>query len=297
MKCATEFARLHRFLYKVVHKIGLLRKFNHARDVELNFFTPWTISMKVGTLVHHVNIYKTFPQHFSFLPRDLVILDLRQTEIRNWNAAARERDSNFLPGSRKSRPKLGVKGPVSEKFFRLFFGSTGPWLAPREVRRRAALCVLRLKLLIVRQASNFLVVLWSLGRLRFKLCERSSQVTEQTDRLQACSSVMDRLVSQARILVRFCSACAGSTGSRRSILTVLPTTNLLAHLFFDLPAYVAYVVQIVDAQSFKNYRQGKRSAARPWTATSRRRSSCSLRSPSSWSSNKKAAKLYAAEET
>ena len=47
-----------RFLYKVVYKIGRLRKFNRAREIEFNFFTTRTIFMKLGTLVHHVHGYK-----------------------------------------------------------------------------------------------------------------------------------------------------------------------------------------------------------------------------------------------
>ena len=38
-----------RFLYKVVHKIGRLQKFNRAREIEFNFFIAWTIFMKLGT--------------------------------------------------------------------------------------------------------------------------------------------------------------------------------------------------------------------------------------------------------
>ena len=53
-----------RFLYKVVHKNGRLRKFNRARQIEFNFFIIWTIFMKLGTLVHHVHGYKTWPQIF-----------------------------------------------------------------------------------------------------------------------------------------------------------------------------------------------------------------------------------------
>ena len=53
-----------RFLYKVVHKNGRLRKFNHAREIEFNFFTAWTIFMKLGTLVHHAHGYKILPQTF-----------------------------------------------------------------------------------------------------------------------------------------------------------------------------------------------------------------------------------------
>ena len=46
-----------------------------------------------------------------------------------------------------------------------------------------------------RLASSFLVFLWSLGHLSFTLCERSSQSSTE---LQACSAVMDWLVSQPR---------------------------------------------------------------------------------------------------
>ena len=55
-----------RFLYKVVHKNGRLRKFNRSREIELNFFTAWTIFMKLGTLVHHVHGSKMLPQIFNF---------------------------------------------------------------------------------------------------------------------------------------------------------------------------------------------------------------------------------------
>ena len=53
-----------RFLYKVVHKIGRLRKFNRSREIEFNFFTAWTISIKFGTPVQHAPGYKTLPQIF-----------------------------------------------------------------------------------------------------------------------------------------------------------------------------------------------------------------------------------------
>ena len=54
------------FLYKVVHKIGRLRKFNRSREIEFNFLTAWTISMKFGTLVQHAPGYKRLPQIFYF---------------------------------------------------------------------------------------------------------------------------------------------------------------------------------------------------------------------------------------
>ena len=55
-----------RFLYKVVHNKGRLRKLNRSREIEFNFFTAWSIFMKLGTLAHHVHGYKTLPQIFNF---------------------------------------------------------------------------------------------------------------------------------------------------------------------------------------------------------------------------------------
>ena len=63
-----------RFLYKVVRKIGRLRKFNRSREIEFKFLTAWSISMKFGTPVQHALGYKTVPQNFYFLPRDLVMV-------------------------------------------------------------------------------------------------------------------------------------------------------------------------------------------------------------------------------
>ena len=60
--CSSE----SRFLNEVVHKIGRLRKFNRAREIEFNIFTARTIFMKLGTLVHHGQGYKTLPQSFNF---------------------------------------------------------------------------------------------------------------------------------------------------------------------------------------------------------------------------------------
>ena len=53
-----------RFLYKVVHKIGRLRKFNRSLEIEFNFLTAWTISIKIGTLVQHAPGHKRLPQIF-----------------------------------------------------------------------------------------------------------------------------------------------------------------------------------------------------------------------------------------
>ena len=59
-KGVIEFCFLG-FLYKVVHKISRLRKFNRSREIEINFLTAWT---KFGTLVQHAPGYKTLPQFF-----------------------------------------------------------------------------------------------------------------------------------------------------------------------------------------------------------------------------------------
>ena len=63
VKCATEVAHLG-FYTKIVHKIGHLQKLNRSREIEFNFLTAWTISMKFGTLVQHAPDYKTLPQIF-----------------------------------------------------------------------------------------------------------------------------------------------------------------------------------------------------------------------------------------
>ena len=59
------------FLYKVVHKIGRLRKFNRAREIEFNFLAAWAIFMKFGTLklVQHAPGYKMVPQSFKFFSK------------------------------------------------------------------------------------------------------------------------------------------------------------------------------------------------------------------------------------
>ena len=69
VKCATEVARLHRVSIQVMHKIGRLRKFNRAREIEFNFLFAWTIFMKLGTLVHHVYGYKICLRFFNFCLR------------------------------------------------------------------------------------------------------------------------------------------------------------------------------------------------------------------------------------
>ena len=55
-----------RFLYKVVHKVGRLRKFSRSREIEFNFLTAWTISVKFGTLIQHAPGYKALPQFLIF---------------------------------------------------------------------------------------------------------------------------------------------------------------------------------------------------------------------------------------
>ena len=52
------------FLYKVVHEISCLRKFNRSREIEFNFLTAWTISMKFGPLVQHAPGYKNVASDF-----------------------------------------------------------------------------------------------------------------------------------------------------------------------------------------------------------------------------------------
>ena len=54
------------FLFKVVHKIGRLRKFDRSREIEFNFFIAWTISVKFGTLVQHAPGYKTASDFLIF---------------------------------------------------------------------------------------------------------------------------------------------------------------------------------------------------------------------------------------
>ena len=61
-----KFLACIRFLFKVVHENGRLRKFNRAREIEFNFFIDWTISMKFGTLAHHVPGYKTLLRFHNF---------------------------------------------------------------------------------------------------------------------------------------------------------------------------------------------------------------------------------------
>ena len=61
------------FLHKVVHQNSRLWKFNRAREIEFNFITAWTISMKLGRIVHHVPGCKTLPKIVYFLPIHLVL--------------------------------------------------------------------------------------------------------------------------------------------------------------------------------------------------------------------------------
>ena len=55
--CATEVADLYgvwNFLYEVVHKISRLRKFNRSCEIEFNFITAWTITMKQLDYHHEI---------------------------------------------------------------------------------------------------------------------------------------------------------------------------------------------------------------------------------------------------
>ena len=53
------------FLYKVLHKIGRLRKFNRACKIEVNFLTTWTISMIFGKCKHVSQVITTAHAHKS----------------------------------------------------------------------------------------------------------------------------------------------------------------------------------------------------------------------------------------
>ena len=44
------------FLYKVVHKIGRLRKFNRSREIELNFLTAWTTYLILSSSRQHLTV-------------------------------------------------------------------------------------------------------------------------------------------------------------------------------------------------------------------------------------------------
>ena len=58
------------FLYKVVHKIGRLRKFNRSHGIEFNFLTAWTISI----LAHLFRMLLATRRLPHILPRDLVMV-------------------------------------------------------------------------------------------------------------------------------------------------------------------------------------------------------------------------------
>ena len=73
-----DFLKSNKFWKKItectVHKIGRLQKFNRTRETEFTFLNASNISMKLNTLVHHVPGYKTLPQIFQFLLKDLVMV-------------------------------------------------------------------------------------------------------------------------------------------------------------------------------------------------------------------------------
>ena len=65
VKCATEVARLHKVSIQSCTQNRPSPKVQlRSREIEFNFFTAWTIFMKLGTLVHQVHGYKTLPQIF-----------------------------------------------------------------------------------------------------------------------------------------------------------------------------------------------------------------------------------------
>ena len=67
-----NFLACIRFLCKVVHKIGRLRKFNRVREIELNFFTLLDCLHETWHTCSSRSWLQNLPQNFSFLPRDLV---------------------------------------------------------------------------------------------------------------------------------------------------------------------------------------------------------------------------------
>ena len=61
-RSAGPFVGRHFLLER--HFAGEMISVGKARRCPFNFFTLWTISVKLGTLVHHVSGYKTVPQIF-----------------------------------------------------------------------------------------------------------------------------------------------------------------------------------------------------------------------------------------
>ena len=82
------------FLYKVVLKIGRLRKFNRSREIEFNFLTAWTVSMKFGTLVEHAPGYKSQLHNVdtvSSYEQIGTLLDPQRARVREREREERER--------------------------------------------------------------------------------------------------------------------------------------------------------------------------------------------------------------
>ena len=75
------------FLYKVVLKIGHLRKFNRSREIDFNFLTAWRISMKFGTLFQQAPGYKSTPQSFLFYAQGLslynMVIQIRKNGVKS----------------------------------------------------------------------------------------------------------------------------------------------------------------------------------------------------------------------
>ena len=61
--CHRSCSLAEGFCTKVYTK-SAVSKCNRAREIEFNFFTAWTIFMKLGTLVHHVHGYKNVASEF-----------------------------------------------------------------------------------------------------------------------------------------------------------------------------------------------------------------------------------------
>ena len=59
------------YLHKVEHKIGRLQKFNRSDEIEVNFLTAWTFSMKYGTLVQHAHGCKNVASDYLIFAQGL----------------------------------------------------------------------------------------------------------------------------------------------------------------------------------------------------------------------------------
>ena len=63
-----------RFLYKVVHKIGRLRKFNCSSEIEFNFFNRLDYLYETWHTCSSCSWLQNVASDFLFLPRDLIMV-------------------------------------------------------------------------------------------------------------------------------------------------------------------------------------------------------------------------------